>query len=548
MFWLSLYGLVAQVLTHDAPFSFYMLQTKSDYTTSYQLKTIKEQSESINSRENLDVAVLQKFENEVWHWKDSIKTNGNRLQCFEFDAGQAEALALKIEKMVLPAGAKLFLYAPNEQNNFWLFDGKQTGFIKSQFISQQVVGSKLIIELNCDATCNGDLELSISGLLNYFQTENRSGPGFGQSTDCEVNFACSEGEGWCNEAQSVVRILIQSGTRYFYCSGAVVNNTANDHTPYVLTAAHCGENSSVSDFSYWKFDFLYQSEDCNSPSSESNIDYLSLTGCENLAYAERSGASGSDFRLLQLNDSIPSVWNIFYAGWNAEEKDKIETEGVCIHHPYGDIKKISTYTKPLLSTDAMGGFTNDLYWQTFWTETENGYGITEGGSSGSPLFNNFGQIIGTLATGSSYCDGMNESSPDFYGKFSKHWDDNGSNPVQCLKPWLDPLQLDVESWPGISGNEVLECGAKISFDQFTLYPVPADKYLKIGDVDLSTLSNADIIVYSINGTKMLEQHSSDSPDIKNIDVHSLPSGIYVLKVIKEGLIVTQKFVILHSEN
>ena len=45
----------------------------------------------------------------------------------------------------------------------------------------------------------------------------------------------------------------------------------------------------------------------------------------------------------------------------------------------------------------------DAHWNVIFDKTTNGHSITEGGSSGSPLFNENKQIVGTLTGGNSTC-------------------------------------------------------------------------------------------------------------------------------------------------
>ena len=85
-------------------------------------------------------------------------------------------------------------------------------------------------------------------------------------------------------------------------------------------------------------------------------------------------------------------------------------------------------------------------WRVFWASTDNGHGVTEGGSSGSPIFNQDGHIVGTLSGGSSYCDYPNY--PDYYGKLSYHWLSNGAADNRRLKPWLDPTESGVTTLEG----------------------------------------------------------------------------------------------------
>ena len=56
---------------------------------------------------------------------------------------------------------------------------------------------------------------------------------------------------------------------------------------------------------------------------------------------------------------------------------------------------------------------------SFWDATTNGHGVTEGGSSGSPIFNQNGRIVGQLSGGSSF--GNNTSASDLYGKVFTNW-------------------------------------------------------------------------------------------------------------------------------
>ena len=129
--------------------------------------------------------------------------------------------------------------------------------------------------------------------------------------------------------------------------------------------------------------------------------YNSKTGATLRARGDIDG--GSDFQLVQINTAIPSYYNVYYNGW--DRSGSSSSSGVGIHHPAGDIKKISTYSSTLSSSTWNGsgyiGATN-AHWRTSWISTTNGYGVTEGGSSGSPIFNSSGRILGTL-TGGSTC-------------------------------------------------------------------------------------------------------------------------------------------------
>jgi PKD repeat protein len=90
------------------------------------------------------------------------------------------------------------------------------------------------------------------------------------------------------------------------------------------------------------------------------------------------------------------------------------------------------------------------HWEVGWNETANGHGVTEGGSSGSPLLDSYGRIVGTLTGGLSSCNSPNEK--DYFGMFPYHWASNGTTDDQQLKPWLDPDNTGVSYLDGISNN------------------------------------------------------------------------------------------------
>jgi len=143
-------------------------------------------------------------------------------------------------------------------------------------------------------------------------------------------------------------------------------------------------------------------------------------------------------------------YNPYMNGWN--RANSATAPGVCIHHPAGSIKKISTYSSALTSATWTGCLTNG-HWRVVWSSNANGWGVTEGGSSGSPIFDANSRIVGTLTGGSSYCSA--QSSPDYYGKFYCHWDLNGATSSVRLKDWLDPagtnpLTLDGKNCSGTS--------------------------------------------------------------------------------------------------
>jgi hypothetical protein len=97
---------------------------------------------------------------------------------------------------------------------------------------------------------------------------------------------------------------------------------------------------------------------------------------------------------------------------------------------------------------------------------------------------------------------------------------------------------------GLAYNENIDCGKRIFFDDFTLFPNPANTILKIGHQNLNSLANATIEIYDLKGSLIFSQKTDATAGIKEINVSTLPEAIYVLKVVQTEWVIQQKFVIL----
>lgn len=366
-------------------------------------------------------------------WRLSIASEG------------ALALGLYYDAFWIPSNGELFVYNEDKTQIIGKFTS-QNNHESGLFANELIQGNFLTLEYHQKGEGMPILHINevayaFRGVKQLFEAR-----GFGDSDDCQVNINCSEGDEWQDVKRAACRISVKTGNMYGWCSGSLINNTAEDCTPYVLTADHCafddaGNQSSNADHNQWIFYFNFEAEECENPNSSPGSN--TITGCSVKAYSSAIGGingnigSTSDFYLVELNEIIPHSYGAYMAGWN--RSTTASSSGVSIHHPSGDIKKISTYTSTLGSA-AWQGWGNS-HWRVSWVSTENGHGVTEGGSSGSPIFNANKQIIGDLSGGSSYCNFT--SGQDLYGKFSHSWDQTGASSTARLKPWLDPENTGV---------------------------------------------------------------------------------------------------------
>ncbi|QNL22420.1 T9SS type A sorting domain-containing protein [Hyphobacterium sp. CCMP332] len=314
----------------------------------------------------------------------------------------------------IPKGGKLFLYNKDRSYLLGAFTSSNNTDENPEFATGLIPGEKLVLEYNSPISSpDPKIEISsvIHGYKNFFL--------FGDSGPCNNNVNCPEGLDWVDQTNSVAMIVLAGGTRW--CSGAMINNTCEDGTPYFLTANHCLTGAGVSN---WMFYFNYQSPSC------ANIDGPTNQIVSGASLVATSATS--DFALLELDSRPPLAYNVFYSGWS-----NINTStdtAVAIHHPSGDIKKISFSYQSTESTDYLSSNidTNETHWRIpAWDD-----GTTEGGSSGSPLFNTDKQIVGQLHGGYASCTNI---TSDWYGKFSYSWV-KGSNSSARLSDWLDPSQ------------------------------------------------------------------------------------------------------------
>jgi hypothetical protein len=359
--------------------------------------------------------------------------NGSMLYQIKLRSAGAMGLALMFENFDLPAGAKLFIHSPDFSKVLGAYT-QANNSANGQFSTELIASDEVIVEYYEPIKSVGQGSFTISGVLHAYRmvpgAEEQIARDFGDSDPCQVNVNCSEGNNWQNQKRGIVRILVFEGPFAGWCSGSLVNNTAQNCTPYILTALHCGENASTNNMNQWIFYFNYEASGCSNPGNQNQVPNQTMTGCARIADSgDGGGDNGSDYMLVQINNSIPNNYNPYYNGWSAV--NTTSSSGVSIHHPAGDIKKISTYNANLVNS-TWGGAPG-THWRVNWVSTTNGHGVTEGGSSGSPIFNAAGRIIGTLTGGTSFC--TTPTTPDYYGKMSYHW---ASNPGDNLRDYLAP--------------------------------------------------------------------------------------------------------------
>jgi hypothetical protein len=461
-------------------------------------------------------------------WTIDHLDNGDKLYRLGISSKGAVSIALYFKDVFIPKGAEIFVYDPEIKEFYgsYTFENNQHhGYFNTEMIS----GERIVVEYYEPKSVKGLGEMKLFEVLHAYKYPfGNIEKDFGDSGDCEVNVNCSEGNGKSNQRDAVLRLLIKSGNSGFWCSGSLINNTRQDRIPYLLTADHCGKSSSDDDMLQWRFYFRYQSPNCLTPDEEPQR--ITMIGCELVAASKNAGTLGSDFFLVKLINEIPEQYNPYFLGWNRE--GTVSNQGYTIHHPQGDIKKISSYQDPLSSATYSDGITNG-YWEVFWSETTHGHGVTEGGSSGSPIFDDNGFLIGTLTGGQASCSALN--APDYYGKFSIHWETNGTNADEQLAPWLDPDNTGQLKLSGIYLDT-----KELEFENanvFSLVPNPANEMVEILLHD--NMNNIQVDLFAINGQRIHTYYFSNS---SRINISNLPKGVYLIRLTSESQSFVKKLI------
>lgn len=263
--------------------------------------------------------------------------------------------------------------------------------------------------------------------------------------ECSPDVNCPLGLGIEVIKRGAVRLYI--GNAGVICSGSLINNVTNDRTPYVLTAEHCVDAAldfdPGDDLTASEILFNYERPGCGPPPDFPPGDDR-LTGLK-----LRSMWAGSDMALLEIDERIPSDFCARLNGWS--RSTVTSPESGTIHQPAGGPpKKVAVDSDPTIIDG------------NFWRIAEWEIGNTQSGSSGAPLFNNGGRIIGQL------CCGGNGDPPecrqdldDRFGRFDLSWFGGGS-PDTRLRDWLDPMNTNVTTHPGMEAASNTNCELTVS--------------------------------------------------------------------------------------
>lgn len=385
-------------------------------------------------------------------WRYYVKTPG------------ATSLNIGFTKFWLPEGASLLIYSPDGTKLRGPVTSANNAPYK-QYWTPVVTSPEVVVELTIPAAKVAQLELEIGQIGQGYRGlgANKDDKGIGPTNSgaCNMDVKCLlNADPWQDNVRAVAAYTL-NGSRQ--CTGSLVNNTANDNKLYFMTAHHCSvstPSAAASVVTYWN----YNNTTCRVPGSAASGQNGDGPLDQTISGAvPRADYAASDFTLIELNGPVPQAFNQFWAGWdrtpyvspggpgNGDFACSPDSLCAAIHHPAVADKRI-TFAEANTVSSGYGGNSvppvpGDLthiwiHWDPTPVFPPNPSmtippQVTEGGSSGSPLYNAQRRYIGQLHGGPSSCGQTGDNLSDVYGHVSISWE-GGGTPATRLKDWLDP--------------------------------------------------------------------------------------------------------------
>ena len=200
----------------------------------------------------------------TWH----TLRNGDRVWRQAIVCPGAFSINFRFDAFIVPEGGRVFVY--NDEGRYFGAFTAASAAGRTRLGVSQMPGSRITIEYHEPAGVSGEGHLHIDRVTHAYRDIFGYARDLGDSGPCNINVICPEGDNWRDQIRSVA--IITTGGSGF-CTGTLLNNCAQDSTPYFLTANHC-LGPDVAD---WVFRFNWDSPSCD-PTEDGPIDQT-VSGC-----------------------------------------------------------------------------------------------------------------------------------------------------------------------------------------------------------------------------------------------------------------------------
>ena len=252
----------------------------------------------------------------------------------------------------------------------------------------------------------------------------------GDSGACNVDIRCSSLQGsqaFMNARNAVAQMVFNDSNQVFICTGTLLNDTAPaTQIPWFFGANHCFDNFQLPFKTAAQMQavantlntlWFFEAQSCN---AQGVPPYVQLVNGAQYIYNNQR----ADVLFLQLRDAAPA--GAFFSAWSANALAQ-GANVVTIHHPEGDLKKVSEGTVVGTTNPPLAGGGTTIP----FSEVRYSSGTTEGGSSGAGLFSFDGSqylLRGGLWGGAALCS--NPMGTDNFSRLDQVY--------TALSPYLNP--------------------------------------------------------------------------------------------------------------
>jgi lysyl endopeptidase len=326
----------------------------------------------------------------------------------------ARALRVALGIARIPAGVELrFAGSANPATVYGPFTARDVALSGPVFWSPVLDGDSAIVEIFAPAgIAPGSLGITLQRASYLFvRPSDPDAITLAKVAGaCQVDLICRSATDalMAQTARSVTRITFNDGTGTFLCTATLLNPSDGSFTPFLHTAGHCMESaaSAPSTTTHW----FYERTTCSG--TVLNPANVQVSGGAQLLQLDIA----SDSALVRMNASPPAA--AVYAGWDAATVTAFGSPATAIHHPDGDVKKVSLGTfaslGPAVENALPGNFLR-INWNSLAT------GTTEHGSSGSGIFSGNAtagyRLRGGVWAGPSSCEAGPSELFDDYSRF-----------------------------------------------------------------------------------------------------------------------------------
>ena len=331
--------------------------------------------------------------------------DGGFVWAVALESEDASALRVHLSNVSLADSADVY---------FFNLDGQAHGPYRGsdEFWTNTLIGSQgivLVRQFGPPAAGIRPMSLSVTSVGNMGE-QFVSGA---QAALCDYNHPCIEnaedyhGQPVSDLQAATAYIEWIQGPWVYSCSGGLLaDSDLQSQIPYFLTAHHCLKSDATAKNLELFWNYTTSNGGCAGP----------IGPMTSGATVKATGVKG-DFTLLELNQPPPAP--SIFMGWNSADIATMSGEDLHrVHHPSGAPQ---SYTTHVINPDfvACGGLPIGQFIYSVDT-----LGSTEGGSSGSLVTNDAGEVVGQLygGCGTNFDECLTDDWRTVDGAFSFYFD------------------------------------------------------------------------------------------------------------------------------